>query len=105
MYIGAANEQFLKSALMSNEKQSVDYELLSLREREVMLLAAQGITNKAIARELNITEGTIKLHLHHVYQKLGIRNRFALAVTLSRPPAQRLDVRARIVRSARKGSR
>ncbi len=72
---------------MSAEVQSVDYTILSLREREVMLLAAQGITNKAIARELNITEGTTKLHLHRVYQKLGIRNRFALAVAVRSIPS------------------
>ena len=53
---------------------------LSAREREVMLLAAKGFANKAIARELNITEGTIKLHLHKIYQKLGIKSRFSLAL-------------------------
>ena len=57
---------------------------LSVREREVMLLAAKGLANKVIARELNITEGTIKLHLHSVYQKLGIKGRFALAVWVGR---------------------
>ncbi len=57
-----------------------EYAALSAREREVMLLAARGFANKEIARKLNVTEGTIKLHLHRVYQKLGIRSRFALAV-------------------------
>jgi len=56
------------------------YDVLSRREREVMLLAAKGLSNKAIARELDIREGTIKLHLHRVYHKLGIRSRFALTV-------------------------
>jgi DNA-binding NarL/FixJ family response regulator len=56
------------------------YTVLSKREREVMLLAAKGLSNKAIARELNLSEGTIKLHLHRVYHKLGIRSRFALTV-------------------------
>ena len=50
-----------------------------MREREVMRLAAEGLGNKAIARELNLAEGTIKLHLHSIYRKLGIKNRFALA--------------------------
>ena len=44
-----------------------------------MRLAAQGLTNKAIAQELNITEGTIKLHLHNIYRQLGVKSRFALA--------------------------
>jgi two-component system, NarL family, nitrate/nitrite response regulator NarL len=54
--------------------------VLSAREREVMLLAAKGLANKEIARELKVTEGTIKLHLHNIYRKLGIKSRFALAV-------------------------
>ena len=53
---------------------------LSAREREVMLLAAKGLANKEIARELKVTEGTVKLHLHRVYLKLGVKSRFALAV-------------------------
>ena len=56
------------------------YDVLSRREREVMLLAARGLSNKEIARELNVREGTIKLHLHRIYQKLGVKNRFALTV-------------------------
>ena len=40
---------------------------------------AEGLGNKAIARELNVAEGTIKLHLHSIYRKLGIKSRFALA--------------------------
>jgi DNA-binding NarL/FixJ family response regulator len=56
------------------------FNLLSVRERQVMLLAAKGLANKLIARELHIAEGTVKLHLHRVYQKLGIKGRFALAV-------------------------
>jgi two-component system, NarL family, nitrate/nitrite response regulator NarL len=56
------------------------YDVLSKRERQVMLLAARGLSNKQIARELDVREGTIKLHLHRVYHKLGIRSRFALTV-------------------------
>ena len=63
-------------------------DVLSQREREVMALAAKGLANKAIARELSVTEGTIKLHLHSVYQKLGIQSRFALAVWVGKSPAQ-----------------
>jgi DNA-binding NarL/FixJ family response regulator len=64
------------------------FDVLSVRERQVTLLAAKGLANKAIAREVNITEGTIKLHLHKVYQKLGIKGRLALLVEASNlPPA------------------
>ena len=53
--------------------------LLTDREREIMRLVSEGLPNKAIARRLNISQGTIKMHLHHMYQKLEINNRTALA--------------------------
>jgi DNA-binding NarL/FixJ family response regulator len=56
----------------------------TVREREVMRLAAKGLTNRAIAHELNVTEGTIKLHLHNIYRKLAINSRFALAALVNR---------------------
>ena len=62
--------------------------MLSARELQVTLLAAKGLANKAIARELNITEGTIKLHLHKVYQKLGIEGRRALHGLFRWPPTE-----------------
>ena len=54
-------------------------DILTVREQEVMFLAAQGLANKEIAHRLDISEGTIKLHLHHIYRKLPISNRTALA--------------------------
>ena len=54
--------------------------MLSAREREVMFLAAEGLSNKEIARRLEISDGTVKVHLHCIYEKLGIRNRTLLAV-------------------------
>jgi len=59
-------------------------EVLTVRELEVMRLAAKGLTNRAIAHELNVTEGTIKLHLHNIYRKLAINSRFALAALVNR---------------------
>jgi two-component system nitrate/nitrite response regulator NarL len=49
------------------------------RERQIMSLVSEGLSNKEIGRRLNITDGTIKVHLHHIYQKLEISNRTALA--------------------------
>jgi DNA-binding NarL/FixJ family response regulator len=63
---------------------SLNWEVLTGREREVMRLAAEGLTNKAIAHELNVAEGTIKLHLHSIYRKLGVENRFALAALVKK---------------------
>ncbi len=50
-------------------------EPLTKRELEVLHLLAAGLTNREIARELVITVGTVKRHLHTIYGKLGVRNR------------------------------
>jgi two-component system nitrate/nitrite response regulator NarL len=51
---------------------------LSMREKEVMQLASTGLSNKEIGRSLNLSEGTVKIHLHNIYQKLGVPNRTTL---------------------------
>jgi two-component system, NarL family, nitrate/nitrite response regulator NarL len=51
---------------------------LTRRELEVARLIADGMSSKAVARNLAISEGTAKLHLHHVYEKLKLRGRVAL---------------------------
>jgi len=53
--------------------------VLTDRERQIMSLVSEGLSNKEIGRRLNIADGTIKVHLHHVYQKLEISNRTVLA--------------------------
>jgi DNA-binding NarL/FixJ family response regulator len=50
---------------------------LSPRELEVLRLVAAGSTNQAVARELHVSEATIKTHLMHLYAKLGVRDRAA----------------------------
>jgi len=52
---------------------------LTPRQRQIMVLAAEGLSNKQIARQFNLTEGTVKIHLHKIYQRLGISNRTSLA--------------------------
>ena len=53
---------------------------LSTRELEIVRLAATGHHNKEIAETLNITEGTVKVHLHNVYEKLEIEGRVELTI-------------------------
>ena len=54
---------------------------LTPREREIALLVCTtGLSNKYICRQLNLSEGTVKIHLHNIYGKLAIRNRTQLAV-------------------------
>jgi len=52
---------------------------LTDRERQIVALVSEGLSNKEIGRRLNIADGTIKVHLHHIYQKLEISNRTVLA--------------------------
>jgi DNA-binding CsgD family transcriptional regulator len=52
---------------------------LTERERQIMHLVCEGQSNKEVGRELNLSENAVKVHVHHIYQKLVIRNRTALA--------------------------
>jgi two-component system nitrate/nitrite response regulator NarL len=63
--------------------------LLTPREAEIARLVVAGLSNKQIARKASIAEGTVKIHLHKAYQKLGIANRATLAVMVSSPSGQR----------------
>jgi RNA polymerase sigma factor (sigma-70 family) len=53
--------------------------VLTDRERQIMRLVSGGLSNKEIGRRLNITDGTIKQHLHNIFQKLEISNRTVIA--------------------------
>jgi two-component system nitrate/nitrite response regulator NarL len=53
--------------------------MLTDRERQIMRLVSEGLPNKEIGRRLNIADGTIKVHLHNIFQKLEISNRTELA--------------------------
>ncbi len=53
---------------------------LSPRERDVYELLRQGLSNRQIAEALFISEGTAKLHTHHIFNKLGTRSRTALVI-------------------------
>ena len=49
--------------------------LLTPRELEIVRLANEGLRNKEIGERLSITEGTVKIHLHNIYEKLGVTGR------------------------------
>jgi len=71
---GVALQRLLRADIDPHDKLN----MLTRREREVARMTAQGLPNKTVADRLQITEGTAKLHLHHVYEKLGIDGRMAL---------------------------
>jgi DNA-binding NarL/FixJ family response regulator len=55
---------------------------LTARERQVATLAAEGLSNLSIARQLHLSIRTVETHLAHAYTKLGISTRNALTVAL-----------------------
>ena len=57
---------------------------LTARERDLAGLVVKGLSNKQVARQLGITEGTVKIHLHNIFQKLGVPNRTALTMLVHR---------------------
>jgi len=60
---------------------------LNPRERRIARLVARGMRNRDIGTELNIGEGTVKVYLHTIYQKLAIENRTELALLAVNDPA------------------
>ena len=65
--------------LLSREKRASEAaRLLSSREREIVRLVAAGLRNRAIADRLSISEGTVKVHMHNIYEKLDVNGRVEL---------------------------
>lgn len=65
---------------------------LTPREREVVALVQAGLKNREIAERMTITTGTVKVHLMHIFEKTGVRDRFELSLQAARllefaPPA------------------
>lgn len=60
------------------------WESLTATERAVSLLVAEGLTNGAVARRLYVSPHTVNTHLRHVFAKLGVANRVALAAEVHR---------------------
>ena len=54
--------------------------MLTPREIEIVKMIASGLRNKAVADRLSISEGTVKIHLHNIYEKLGVDGRLELVL-------------------------
>lgn len=57
-----------------------EVDLLTPREREVLALIGEGLSNTEIAAELTVGEGTVKTHVGHIFAKLSLRDRAAAVV-------------------------
>ncbi|HTY56959.1 MAG TPA: LuxR C-terminal-related transcriptional regulator [Candidatus Binataceae bacterium] len=74
--LAAAGEPIVKAAIVTPDS-STPEERLSEREIEVLALAAQGLSNRMLARRLFVSENTIKTHLRNIYTKLRVTSRSA----------------------------
>lgn len=76
----------VSTKLVSNQPDYVDELLAQLtkREQEVAVEAAKGLSNKEIARILNITERTVKAHLASIFNNLKVKDRLQLALMLNK---------------------
>jgi two-component system nitrate/nitrite response regulator NarL len=83
----ARGEQFLDDAavrkaldrLLRREAGLAQNTLLTPRELEIVRMVAAGLRNRQIAEKLSITEGTVKIHLHSIYEKVGVSGRVELS--------------------------
>lgn len=73
-----AGETFVPAVMLSVRKPT-DRASLTDRERQVLDLLRDGLSNKGIARQLNLSEVTVKTHLSNAFRKLGVHNRVQAA--------------------------
>jgi DNA-binding NarL/FixJ family response regulator len=71
----AVRAQASQEHLAERQEETLHRFRLTRRERDVLDLLAEGLSNAAIAHRLLLTEKTVKNHLHHVFTKLGVRGR------------------------------
>ncbi len=78
--VGAGQIWMQESEQVASFLQRRDASRLTPREKEVVRLICRGLRNKQIAENLHITAGTVKVHLMHIFEKTGLKDRLALAV-------------------------
>jgi len=74
--IGHAFEMMLKREAGARRVATI----LTERETEIMCMVAEGLTNRQIAEKLVLSTGTVKIHVHNIYSKLGVKNRVDLTL-------------------------
>lgn len=77
--LGSVSKRF--GGLVASEENQL-LALLNERERRIAICIANGESNKEVARLLELSERTIKLHLTHIFKKLNVRDRLQLALLL-----------------------
>lgn len=75
-----ATKRALNQALVERQAGQQSHGALTRRETDLTRLVSRGLRNKEIAAHLEISEGTVKMHLHHIYEKLGVSSRTELVI-------------------------
>jgi DNA-binding NarL/FixJ family response regulator len=70
---------FVNLALKNNKGKNINAVRMTKREREIIVLIADGLSNKEIAQRLNIATHTVKSHVHNVMEKLALHSRLQIA--------------------------
>jgi two-component system, NarL family, nitrate/nitrite response regulator NarL len=76
-----ADGQFFFDSLLFEQDERSESVRLSPREAQLVELLTRGLKNKEIATQLGITEGTVKVYLSKLFQKVGAKDRFELALS------------------------
>lgn len=76
-------ERVLRRSLINQHERILPSFGLTRRQEELVRLVGQGLRNREIAEQCGLTEGTVKIHLHNVFTKLGIRSRSQLILMLA----------------------
>jgi two-component system nitrate/nitrite response regulator NarL len=74
-----SGESWMDGPALGDSRQAARIARITARERDVLEQVCRGLSNHEIARSLSIAPGTVKVHLTHLFEKTGLRDRFALA--------------------------
>ncbi len=69
----------IELALKKRKGRTTNVVRMTKREREIIVLIADGLSNKEIAQQLNIATHTVKSHLHNIMEKLALHSRLQIA--------------------------
>jgi DNA-binding NarL/FixJ family response regulator len=86
-----AGQRFLSPPVASRLAERVQRQDLSPREREILGFVAGGLSNREIAERLGLAEGTVRIHLSNIFEKLGVHDRTQATVLALRRGILHLD--------------
>ncbi|WP_370685675.1 two-component system response regulator NarL [Proteus mirabilis] len=88
MVVSPTLTPILAQSLREDRSEGERIDQLTPRERDILKLIAQGLSNKMIARKLDITESTVKVHVKHLLKKMKLKSRVEVSVWVHQ---QRVD--------------